>query len=72
MDWVSAYHYAMILQEERLQRAQKPGWILSWQWVRRWPTTLRGRFATRTYAHRRTVAGRGRKSRHLGLARSRD
>jgi hypothetical protein len=72
MDWVSAYHYAVILQEERLARAQKPGGVLSWQWVRRWLSTLRGRFATRAYAHRRTVAGRGQKSRHPGLARSHD
>jgi hypothetical protein len=72
MDWVSAYHYAAILQEERLQRAQKPGWILSWQWARRWLTTLRGWFAARANTHRRKVAGRGRKSWHPGLARPRD
>lgn len=72
MDWIAAYHYAVILQEERVRRAQEPGCGLSRQPVRRWLSKMRGRVAAWAYAHAQTVAGRGRKSQHAGLARSHD
>ena len=47
MNWVGAYHYTAILQEERLQRAAKSGRTLDLQWVRNWLTALREVFAVR-------------------------
>jgi hypothetical protein len=72
MDWFAAYYYAVLLQEERVRRAQEPGWGLSWQPVRRWLSTVRGRVAAWAYAHGQTAAWRGRKSQHEGLARTHD
>jgi hypothetical protein len=40
MHWPSTYHYAVILQQERLQRASESGRGLSVFWVAEWWRTL--------------------------------
>jgi hypothetical protein len=47
MDWVGAYHYVTILQEERLQQAAKSGGTMNLTWARNWLNALRELFAVR-------------------------
>ena len=40
MNWVAAYHYAVMRHEERLGRAEKPSKALNLQQARKWLSTL--------------------------------
>lgn len=53
MNWVSAYHYAAILQEERLRRADKPGKVLDLDHLCKWLSTWRETFAVRGHTRPR-------------------